>query len=424
MRILVVSNLYPPRVIGGYEIGCQKFVNAMRERGHDVRVITSPAAETPDEPQDHVERVLAIDAYTAALDEAPTPALHAAKMHEAMVSQWANTLLVLDALRRFRPDQVVFFNLVGIGGLAIVDLVHRLGAPWTFDLGDAVPAHLVVGLPPEERVIFGAPELFAAGRHAAVSRNLVDEIEGAGVPLGASVSIIPVGVDPLFVRSHERPYRDGGVTRFVFAGKLHSSKGTDLILDAVAAIPEERRARILVDCYGPGDPAPLRAALDQRGLGERVSVGGLLHQEQLAEEFSRADAFLFPTLERESLGLAPFEAAAAGCIPVLTATSGAAERLVDGVHAIKIERTAAALADAMMRVEAGEFDLEAMAARGRALASGDMAQSTWIDRLERLVLEDSRTGWQDGLDSPGVAAEVVHRHEISVRMLYARLSAE
>ena len=41
MKILVVSNLYPPQHVGGYELGCRDVVEKLRARGHDVRVLTS-----------------------------------------------------------------------------------------------------------------------------------------------------------------------------------------------------------------------------------------------------------------------------------------------------------------------------------------------------------------------------------------------
>ena len=44
MKILVVSNLYPPHFIGGYEIGCQNFVNYMKNNNNDndsIMVLTS-----------------------------------------------------------------------------------------------------------------------------------------------------------------------------------------------------------------------------------------------------------------------------------------------------------------------------------------------------------------------------------------------
>ena len=53
MKILVLSNLYPPDVIGGYELGCKQVVDALRARGHDVRVLTT-APRTPVPAEGHV----------------------------------------------------------------------------------------------------------------------------------------------------------------------------------------------------------------------------------------------------------------------------------------------------------------------------------------------------------------------------------
>ena len=53
LRILVVSNLYPPHCIGGYELGCRDVVHELRARGHSVDVLTSfwgvdrPCSEGP-----------------------------------------------------------------------------------------------------------------------------------------------------------------------------------------------------------------------------------------------------------------------------------------------------------------------------------------------------------------------------------------
>ena len=41
MRILIVSNLYPPHHIGGYELGCRDVVEGLKARGHEVKVLTS-----------------------------------------------------------------------------------------------------------------------------------------------------------------------------------------------------------------------------------------------------------------------------------------------------------------------------------------------------------------------------------------------
>ena len=41
MRVLFVSNLYPPNVVGGYERLCFEVASAFVERGHEVHVLAS-----------------------------------------------------------------------------------------------------------------------------------------------------------------------------------------------------------------------------------------------------------------------------------------------------------------------------------------------------------------------------------------------
>src|SRR5436190_17861800 len=41
MKILVLTNLYPPHYVGGYELHCQTVVKALRKRGHEIAVLTS-----------------------------------------------------------------------------------------------------------------------------------------------------------------------------------------------------------------------------------------------------------------------------------------------------------------------------------------------------------------------------------------------
>src|SRR4051794_6519676 len=41
MRILVISNIYPPYYLGGYELACAEVVDALRRRGHQVTVLTA-----------------------------------------------------------------------------------------------------------------------------------------------------------------------------------------------------------------------------------------------------------------------------------------------------------------------------------------------------------------------------------------------
>ena len=54
MKVLALSNLYPPDVIGGYELACAQAVDGLLARGHDVRVLTG----APRQPMPRVSHVL------------------------------------------------------------------------------------------------------------------------------------------------------------------------------------------------------------------------------------------------------------------------------------------------------------------------------------------------------------------------------
>jgi hypothetical protein len=56
MKIGVISNLFPPKVCGGYEIGCGQVVEGLRERGENVQVLTS--ASCLKEDRDYVWNTL------------------------------------------------------------------------------------------------------------------------------------------------------------------------------------------------------------------------------------------------------------------------------------------------------------------------------------------------------------------------------
>src|SRR5215218_7039949 len=53
VRVLAVGNMYPPHHLGGYELAWQGAVHHLRDRGDEVRVLTTThrePTEAPDEP--------------------------------------------------------------------------------------------------------------------------------------------------------------------------------------------------------------------------------------------------------------------------------------------------------------------------------------------------------------------------------------
>ena len=96
-RVLAISNLFPPRVLGGYELAAANLCAGLRERGVSVHVLTTPMDLDAPPDSDWVNRVLGLRTYFP-LPE--TSGALASYLHfESAVSRFENTKLVLDELR-------------------------------------------------------------------------------------------------------------------------------------------------------------------------------------------------------------------------------------------------------------------------------------------------------------------------------------
>jgi glycogen(starch) synthase len=421
MRILVLSNYLPPGRERGYELACYNLSKGLRNRGHELRILTSPTMKLPAERQDFVDRELAVREFTT--PALTGSALHLLLQHEARVSQLTNTQVVLAKLRAFRPDHVLMFNLVGVGGLAILDLVDSSGIPWTMNLGDWVPHELITRVPDEVQEVFDVRALdddglFARGNVAAVSQKLLDEISRADINLGPRVTIVPRGVAISDV-DRLRDYRADGITKFVSAGAVAPQKGIDFILEATKLLQDENEFDFSVDVYGGGAIDHYARRAQELGISDRLKFRGHVSQRDVVLANAAADAFLFPTWSREPGASVVIEAAVVGAVPIVTGTCGPAERFVNGMSAIKIRRTVDSLADAMRRVGRGEVDLAAFAVAGARLAAGDLSFEVSVDRLETVLNSGSERIRPDRLDDPELDVEVASKHARALEMVFA-----
>ncbi|MCA1685366.1 MAG: glycosyltransferase, partial [Planctomycetia bacterium] len=190
MKVLVLSNLYPPDTVGGYELGCRQVVDALRGRGHDVRVLTT-APRTPVETPPHVLRTLKLtDMWDYYSDAHSTPVALRLKESEAFQVNAYNVHALLATLREFEPDVVYLWMLVGVGGLGLIGCLQHLRVPWVWHLMDDVPAKLCTIFYRVEPALAREYSRQVRGTYLACSRQLVDQAARSGVVLGDRVELV------------------------------------------------------------------------------------------------------------------------------------------------------------------------------------------------------------------------------------------
>ncbi len=121
--------------------------------------------------------------------------------------------------------------------------------------------------------------------------------------------------------------------RVLMLGRISPIKGQDVLIEAVAALPEALRRRIELRIVG----SAFEDAARERGLVERIAAAGL--SEQVTREpfvadpdalYRWADVVTMPSQRPESLGRVAIEAMAYGVPPLVTAVGGLPEVVEDG----------------------------------------------------------------------------------------------
>ncbi len=394
MKILVLSNLYPPDVIGGYEQGCKQAVDALRARGHEVRVVTS-APRKPVPPESHVVRTLQLsEVWNEYMFHHSSPVTsHLVETESHLVNAY-NVHALSREIDEFQPDVAYVWMIVGIGGLGLMATFQHLGIPWLWHLMDDVPLSLCRLGGECVATLLREVDRQLDGRFLACSRQLIDEIEAGGFGLRPDVEVVPnwvVGNAPPERTRFFEPDADETL-RIVAAGQINRNKGADQIIETAARVRDRGHDRFTIEFFGNLDDAYFPALVKAREVQDQVIFRGFKPQAELGRLFLDRDVFFFPTWPREPFAFAPLEAAWRGCVPLISQVCGNAEWFVHGVHCLKAERHPDIFADAIAAILDGTTRLEPIARRAAAVIGRDFHLDTQILTIERSLNRVARRG--------------------------------
>jgi glycogen(starch) synthase len=128
VKILALTNLYPPHHAGTNDFRCQTIVENLRTRGHQVQVLTSKHGMTAEQTGGDVERRLVLN---GSFDH---PLLTGYR--ELLEVEQTNNGALLESIAAFQPDLVHVFSLEGLSKSLMFTLRHsRL--PTVYDVANA-----------------------------------------------------------------------------------------------------------------------------------------------------------------------------------------------------------------------------------------------------------------------------------------------
>lgn len=168
-----------------------------------------------------------------------------------------------------------------------------------------------------------------------------------------------------------------------FLGRHEPRKGLGVLIDAMKLLPQDVTLWV-------GSDGPETESLQQRTQGDpRIQWLGRISEEDKLDRLSRASVFCAPSLRGESFGIVLIEAMAAGVPVVSTNIDGYRNVATDGINAILVEPgNAQSLASSLARVLTDSRFAEQLAANGVVRArqfSMDALADHYLDLYQRAL---------------------------------------
>jgi glycogen(starch) synthase len=410
VRILFVTNHYPPYEVGGYEQLCRDMVVALSARGHICEVITSTrgvVVAAPSEPGVH--RVLHIQPDFGS------------RLHPALQfvltrrSEERGNLEVFHGLcGQLRPEVVFVWNVSGFPRSLLLGAEALPGVTVAYWLAGYSPADpdewwqywatrpeqswlqrwLRLALGPWAHDVMrreGKPERLVM-RHVATVSNYDRKkgMEEGSLPNHTEVIYNGVEVDA-YQTSREMPDRP---LRLLFAGRISEDKGPRVAIHAVDHLVHRQGVRdIHLTIVGAG-PAPCVAALKAEvrasNLSDYVTFQGWQPRQRMPAIMAAHEVLLMCTCHQEAFARVVLEAMASGMAVLGTLTGGTGEILEDGVTGLTFPvGDSMALAEQIMRLSNDPQLWLTLSGEGCRVVRERFSMDSMIAEIER-YLEQAR----------------------------------
>lgn len=357
MRILYLTERFAP-LIGGIETMSEHLLVALRERGHDLHIVTSHSGAALPDRETWVDIPLTRLHMLTALTERNLKAV-------------ATTRAALSAIKRdFQPD-LVHIQFSGPSSLFHWDSQSAYPARTVVTM-HSVPAHMASG----NSLALGT--LRKADWVTAVSDYMLAWARAQAPEIEARSSVVYNGVPPVATAPTPLPLAPPCI---LWIGRMVAWKRVDVLLRALPLLPN---VRLLLAGDGPERPA-LAALAGELNVAQRVDFLGWVGRDALPDVINRAALLVIPSSAEENLPMAAIEAAQMGRPVVAARLSGLPEIVRHGESGILLDvMTPQALAHAVTRLTGDAALLQAMGQAARQVAETRFAVSHMVDAYDSL----------------------------------------
>jgi glycosyltransferase involved in cell wall biosynthesis len=376
LKILVISNLYPPQVVGGYERAIADYAGLLQERGHTVLVLTSNTEYLPtgyqkaDSDPSTVRRCLSLWGTWTERGAQPFSPAHVASIAVH------NYKILEQELNSFKPDVCLAGNTDFLGSEVLEQI-----------LAAEIPiAHYVMNAQPGYSYDLAPQSSFY--RYITVSNWIRENLQKQGYPTETAQTIYPGAQVEEFYQAEISP-RDR--LRIVYASLVMHYKGPDVLIEALYLLHNadiDFTATIAGGSLNPSFVQELQKFVESEGLQDKIHFAGLLSRQELKQLYKTHNIWVLPSRFEEPFSIGLIEAMVAGMTIVASNTGGSPEAVKHKETGLIFEsENPMDLADQLSYLLMNPTEWEDMVRRGKERALSELNRTYTMDRLETVLYE-------------------------------------
>ncbi len=410
MRLLFISNYYPPFARGGYEQWCAEIAQELSQRGYRVTVLTSRSTDNRQAAPHHnveVRRTLYLEV------EGGLVRTTYRLLRDRQRCEQANVMELQQVVATVQPDVALLWGMWNMPRSAPAYLEQALPHRVAYYLCDywpvlpntylqqwrnparrgmtQVPKHMFSRV--VDHYFAHKPVISLQMQHPICVSQRVRDILGAAEPPIKRARIIYGGTSldvPTAAHNNSgRPPRHS--LKLVYVGRLTPEKGVHTAIRALALLAHRIDRPITLDLIGSGSPdyeRELKTLVQRSGLEGYVSFRGSLPRDEMPTALTQYDALLFPSEWEEPFARTVLEAMAARLVVIGTITGGTGEVLLEGETGLTFPAgDAAALARQIQHLHDNRPLRTRLAEAGRERVRSRFTFKRMADELESALQE-------------------------------------
>lgn len=431
MRVLVISNLFPPFHRSGYELGCHDIVNSLKNRQHHIKVLTSNHGIKGTQIDGDIHRMMTIN-----FKDTPD-------WKDVFLKEFMNQTIFKRICLDFKPEVSFFFNLSHVS-VSLYSIAEKIGLPtcsyyannWFVtrendqwyrlwpegERGFKILRFLTrrFKLLPPPRPFPSTFSIFANG----YLKNLAIELNNAS----SDAVVIPWGIDSERFSYKSQPNPEP--SRLLYVGQIQPDEGIDDIIKTLSLLRRKSgQPTISLTIAGDEKSSPdytvyLKNLADNLGVMQNLSFIGSVHPKDMPNLYHTHDILISSSHSEQSSGRTLLEAMSSGTAIVSAVTESNSEILENEVNALLFPKYNLDLfAEQIQRLLEDNKLRESIRTNARKTIEGKFRMAQSMDSLEKVLrktAETTKPGDRTQI-SQFLPSSLKHHQDVSMEDLVGRI---